>query len=142
MLAEQQSVRAYPSPYGINAAHLLGYLSPITEDELDAGRGQDDDPRSTAPPSVGRAGVEKQYDAYLRGMPGYKRVAVDSMGRVLGDSGEVAGPRRRHPGHLDRRQGPGASSSSSSRQTIKTARADLRPGHRTATTSPTPAPSW
>ena len=40
---------------------------------------------------VGRAGLEKEYDKYLRGTPGYKQVAVDSMGRVLGDSGEVAG---------------------------------------------------
>jgi penicillin-binding protein 2 len=39
--------------------------------------------------SVGRAGIEKQYDAWLRGMPGYRSVAVDSMGRVLGDDGEV-----------------------------------------------------
>ena len=39
---------------------------------------------------VGRAGLEKQYDRCLRGLPGYKRVAVDSMGRVLGDAGEVA----------------------------------------------------
>jgi penicillin-binding protein 2 len=38
---------------------------------------------------VGRAGVEKSYDSYLRGTPGYKKVAVDSMGRVLGDSGEI-----------------------------------------------------
>ena len=39
---------------------------------------------------MGRAGLEKHYDAWLRGMPGYKRVAVDSMGRVLGDDSEVA----------------------------------------------------
>ena len=41
--------------------------------------------------SVGRAGVEKEYDRWLRGMPGYKSVAVDSMGRVLGDDSEVQG---------------------------------------------------
>ena len=40
---------------------------------------------------VGRAGVESKYDRYLRGSPGFQRVAVDSMGRVLGDSGEVQG---------------------------------------------------
>ena len=40
---------------------------------------------------MGRAGVEKEYDRWLRGMPGYRSVAVDSMGRVLGDDGEVAG---------------------------------------------------
>ena len=40
---------------------------------------------------MGRAGVEQEYDRWLRGMPGYRTVAVDSMGRVLGDDGEVAG---------------------------------------------------
>ncbi len=89
VLAEAQSVRAYPAPFGINAAHLLGYLSPITEGELEAAK--DDGDRSVNGASdVGRAGLEKQYDAWLRGMPGYKRVAVDSMGRVLGDDSEVA----------------------------------------------------
>lgn len=90
VLAEQQSVRAYPRPFGINLAHVLGYLSPITEAEFD--RAQENGDRSVnGASSVGRAGVEKQYDRWLRGMPGYKSVAVDSMGRVLGDDGEVAG---------------------------------------------------
>ena len=35
VLAEQQTVRNYPRPFGINLAHVLGYLSPITEDEYD-----------------------------------------------------------------------------------------------------------
>ncbi len=90
VLAESTSVRAYPSPYGINAAHLLGYLSPITEEELDEAEAEQDTSVHGAS-VVGRAGVEKQYDEYLRGRPGYKRVAVDSQGRVLGDSGEVEG---------------------------------------------------
>jgi len=90
VLAESQSVRAYPSPYGINAAHLLGYLSPITEEELDEAEAENDTSVHGAS-VVGRAGVEKQYDRYLRGSPGFQRVAVDSMGRVLGDSGEVQG---------------------------------------------------
>jgi penicillin-binding protein 2 len=90
VLAESTSVRAYPSPYGINAAHLLGYLSPITEEELDEAE-EEGDTSVHGASVVGRAGVEKQYDKYLRGEPGYKRVAVDSMGRVLGDSGEVEG---------------------------------------------------
>jgi penicillin-binding protein 2 len=90
VLVDQQNVRAYPSPYGINAAHLLGYLSPITEDELDAAEAKDDTSVHGAS-VVGRAGLEKQYDKYLRGYPGYKRVAVDSMGRVLGSTGETEG---------------------------------------------------
>ena len=54
-------------------------------------------PASTTTPSlnaastVGRAGVEQEYDRYLRGRPGYQRVAVDSMGRVLGNDGKTPG---------------------------------------------------
>ena len=90
VLVQAENVRAYPSPYGINAAHLLGYLSPITEAELDQAE-SDADTSVHGASVVGRAGVEKRYDRYLRGYPGYKKVAVDSMGRVLGDSGEVTG---------------------------------------------------
>ncbi|MEO7942815.1 MAG: penicillin-binding protein 2 [Marmoricola sp.] len=88
VLAQQESVRAYPSPYGANGAHVLGYLSPITEGELDEADKDGDDSVNGAS-VVGRAGVEKAYDQWLRGKPGYKSVAVDSMGRVLGDSGEI-----------------------------------------------------
>ena len=104
---EQQSVRAYPAPYGVNARARARLPQPDHRGRVDAGRGGRRHARSTAPRSVGRAGVEKEYDAWLRGMPGYKQVAVDSMGRVLGDAGEVAGAARRHPGHLHRREGPG-----------------------------------
>ncbi|GAA1918736.1 penicillin-binding protein 2 [Nocardioides marmoribigeumensis] len=90
VIVERQNVRAYPSPFGINAAHVLGYLSPITKDELDRAEAKGDESVHGAS-VVGRAGLEKEYDAYLRGFPGYKNVAVDSMGRVLGDSGEVKG---------------------------------------------------
>ena len=88
VIAEQQTVRAYPAPFGVNLAHVLGYLSPITEDELDHAEEQQDGSLNGAS-RVGRAGVEQQYDRWLRGMPGYQRVAVDSMGRVLGDDGVV-----------------------------------------------------
>jgi penicillin-binding protein 2 len=88
VVADQQSVRAYPSPFGINAAGLLGYLSPITADELDEADKADDTSLNGAS-VVGRAGVEKTYDQWLRGIPGYQKVAVDSMGRVLGDAAQV-----------------------------------------------------
>ena len=90
VIAEQQSVRAYPRPFGINLAHVLGYLSPITEEEYDEAR-TDGDRSVNGASSVGRAGIEKQYDLWLRGMPGYRRVAVDSMGRVLGEEEEIPG---------------------------------------------------
>ena len=125
VLADKQSVRAYPQPFGVNAAHLLGYLSPITEDELDAAEAADDNSVNGAS-SVGRAGVEKQYDAWLRGMPGYRRVAVDSMGRVLGeDSASLGRPGDTLVTSLDARvQGVVERELD---QTIQTARATVDP---------------
>ena len=87
VLAQQENVRAYPSPFGINAAHALGYLSPITGGELEEAEAEEDTSVNGAS-VVGRSGVEKTYDSYLRGEPGYTRVTVDSLGRVLGESGE------------------------------------------------------
>jgi len=88
VLVDSQSARSYPRPFGVNAAHLLGYLSPITADELAEAKARHDTSLRGAS-VVGRSGLEKEYDRYLRGRPGYQRVAVDSMGRVLGDSGKV-----------------------------------------------------
>ncbi len=87
VVVDRGTVRSFPAPYGVSAAHLLGYLSPVTSDELEVARTADD--RSLNGASlVGRAGIEKEYDAWLRGQPGYERIAVDSRGRVLGDGGE------------------------------------------------------
>ena len=69
---------------------MLGYLSPITSDEYDEAQ-RDSDTSVNGASVVGRAGVEQEYDRWLRGMPGYRSVAVDSMGRVLSDGGAVAG---------------------------------------------------
>ncbi len=53
--ADQQNVRSYPSPFGVNAAHLLGYLTPITADEYDQAQ-SDADPTLNAASLVGRDG--------------------------------------------------------------------------------------
>jgi penicillin-binding protein 2 len=86
--AEAHKVRAYPSPFGVNAAHVLGYISPITEDEVEAAE-QAGNHRLTPRSLVGRAGLEKQYDRFLRGHAGVREVVVDSMGRVLGEQSET-----------------------------------------------------
>ena len=88
VVVDQQSVRTYPRPYGINAAHVLGYLSPITKDELEAAEDSGDTSVNGAS-VVGRAGVEKEYDAWLRGQPGYERVKVNANGEVIGDEGDL-----------------------------------------------------
>lgn len=92
VVVDRQSVRQYPQPYGVNAAHVLGYNSPITKEELEAAEAAGDSSVNGAS-VVGRAGVEKEYDEWLRGQPGYQQVAVDSKGRVREDvSGLAAQP--------------------------------------------------
>ncbi len=86
--AEQQYVRAYPEPYGVNASHVLGYLSPVTAEEYDAAQGADDKTLNSAS-TVGRSGLERQYDEDLRGVPGSQGVTVDSLGRVIGQAPDV-----------------------------------------------------
>jgi penicillin-binding protein 2 len=86
ILAQKENIRAYPSPFGVNGAQLLGYLSSITKDEYDRAKAEDDQTLNGAS-LVGRAGVEKTYDRYLRGVPGSQTLTVDSRGRVLGEAG-------------------------------------------------------
>jgi len=79
-----QAVRNYPAPYGANMAHILGYLGPITQAELDAEKlkfpnGQ---VALSSTDLVGRAGLEATYNSLLRGKPGVTTLAVDRAGIV------------------------------------------------------------
>ncbi|SNT47987.1 penicillin-binding protein 2 [Actinomadura meyerae] len=85
--AQIQAVRDYPEPDGAGAAQVLGYLQPVTQEELDKRKGLKVTGYSGVD-LVGRAGLEAQYDAALRGEPGYRRVLVDSQGRVTGTAEE------------------------------------------------------
>ncbi|NHC45104.1 penicillin-binding protein 2 [Motilibacter aurantiacus] len=86
--AEQQSVRDYAGGgVGANAAHAVGYLGPVTEEEVEQAKA-DGRPLQSSD-LVGRAGLEKQYDAYLRGTPGIRQLAVDSQGGVTGTISET-----------------------------------------------------
>ncbi len=87
--AEQRYVRAYPKPYGVNASHVLGYLSPVTAEEYDAAR-RSGDRSINSGSTVGRSGLERQYDRDLRGLPGSQGLTVDSLGRVMGEGEDVA----------------------------------------------------
>ncbi|HEY3508592.1 MAG TPA: penicillin-binding protein 2 [Kribbella sp.] len=88
--ADSQTLRAYPEPFKVNAAHILGYLSPITTEELEAmdKAGQDSVPHRSD--LVGRAGIERSYDKLLRGTPGEKDVIVDAVGYTTGIQKQTA----------------------------------------------------
>lgn len=84
IIAQLEAVREYPQPFDANMAHLLGYLGPVSQDQLDA-QGETSDPaRLRSRDIVGRTGLESQYDLDLRGIPGITTLAVDTVGRVTG----------------------------------------------------------
>lgn len=69
-----QSVRSYPD--GKSVSHLIGYMGEVTDDDLSEGS-------SYLPGDlIGKIGVEKFYENYLRGVDGARQVEVDSFGRV------------------------------------------------------------
>ncbi len=76
------SIRNYPGNAGVNAAHLLGYIGPLTEDDLSGANGRS----YFRSESIGKAGLEIQYDEYLRGTPGIKTVIVDRKEAVTSTS--------------------------------------------------------
>ncbi|XVQ09174.1 penicillin-binding protein 2 [Spirillospora sp. CA-255316] len=87
--AQVQAVREYPRPEGAGAVQALGYLQPVTQEELDKRKGAKFTGYSGVD-LVGRDGLEATYDADLSGEPGLRRVLVDSQGRVTGTASEQA----------------------------------------------------
>lgn len=82
--ARQHAIRDYPG--GKNAAQTLGYLQPVTQEELE----ERDELRTrfSGVDRVGRGGLEATYDQQLRGTSGLERLTVDNHGRVTGTLNE------------------------------------------------------
>ncbi|GGZ71748.1 penicillin-binding protein 2 [Streptomyces echinoruber] len=80
--AEPEAVRRYPSPGGANTAQVLGYLGPVTDQEIQQAKNTDSPYLRSD--QVGRSGLERQYDKQLRGKAGVTRYEVDNLGRVIG----------------------------------------------------------
>jgi penicillin-binding protein 2 len=82
--AEPTAVRRYPSPYGATTSQVLGYLGPVTDEEVAAS--EDSDSPLLRSDQIGRSGLENFYDSYLRGVAGVTEYEVDRFGRVLDES--------------------------------------------------------
>ncbi|WP_234535960.1 penicillin-binding protein 2 [Streptomyces shenzhenensis] len=80
--AEPEAVRRYPGPGKSNTAQVLGYLSPVTDDEIQ--QAKDTSSPYLRSDMVGRSGLEREYDKELRGKAGVTRYEVDNLGRVIG----------------------------------------------------------
>ena len=66
--------------YGASLAHVIGYVSEINEEELSNKKVYKD---YSPGDYIGKYGLEKTYEKYLRGIDGEKRVEVDAMGREV-----------------------------------------------------------
>lgn len=80
---EIDSLRNYP--YKDAAAHVLGYIGQISEDELTnknwAGYKSGD--------LIGKIGIEREYERLLRGTNGKELVEIDSMGKIVRKLGQT-----------------------------------------------------
>jgi penicillin-binding protein 2 len=75
-------VARYPQPNGANPAQVLGYLGPITAQQMK----QQHLPTTgfAGVDLVGQAGLEAQYNQDLQGTPGQQVLSVNSAGQQLG----------------------------------------------------------
>ena len=81
------AIRSYPGYGELNAAHMLGYIGPLTEGDLAGENGR----TYFRSEYIGKAGLEIQYDEFLRGTPGIKTFTVDRKESVT-DTRKVTNP--------------------------------------------------
>jgi penicillin-binding protein 2 len=78
-------LREYTYANGAMLSHILGYVGETSDHDLD----QPEFAELTGNTHVGKDGVERQYDAYLRGEDGLRQVEVSASGkpvRVINDA--------------------------------------------------------
>ncbi len=78
-----EPTRTYP--LGHCAANVLGYISEISESELSSKKDRD----YGLGDFVGRSGIEKQYELYLRGVKGSQVVIKDNLEKIQRVESEI-----------------------------------------------------
>ncbi len=79
-----QTVTLPTYPGGTLAAHVLGYTGEVTADDEKVNAALSDSD------TIGRAGLEAQYDAALRGVDGKQVVRLNPQGSVVAEGADVA----------------------------------------------------
>lgn len=74
---ELQPQRYYP--LGKTLAHVLGYVGEISPKQLEK---EEFSSKYRPGDIIGKGGLEQYYDEFLRGKDGYRKVLVDSRGRI------------------------------------------------------------
>ena len=66
-------------PYEEEASHILGYVSPVTSDDLSKNNSYDQNE------VIGRTGIEQAFEKYLRGTDGIKQVDISVDGQITNE---------------------------------------------------------
>jgi penicillin-binding protein 2 len=76
--------------FGSWAAHLFGYMNEVGAEEIDRVNGEVGEGQLAYQPgdNIGRRGLERRWEAELRGMDGRRRVVVDAKGNAKGEKME------------------------------------------------------
>ena len=74
VIVEVEPQRTYPT--STFAAHLLGYVREVSDEQMKQGRYRRGD-------MIGQSGLERLLDEYLRGRDGGERIEVDAYGRPV-----------------------------------------------------------
>ena len=74
VIIEVEPQRVYPT--STFAAHLLGYVREVSEEQMKQGRYRRGD-------MIGQSGLERLLDEYLRGKEGGEQIEVDALGRPV-----------------------------------------------------------
>jgi penicillin-binding protein 2 len=79
----QASIRTYP--YGNLAAHILGNLGRLTEEQV-----ADEQHYGSYGPSdlLGQSGLELEYERFLHGVKGYRKLLLNAAGELIRPLGE------------------------------------------------------
>ena len=84
LVIQAEPKRLYPA--GKAVAHLVGYVSEVTESDLSADRY----PGAGLGSIVGKAGLEQEYDDTLRGSEGVRYIEVNARGRLVREEASSA----------------------------------------------------
>jgi penicillin-binding protein 2 len=84
LVIQSEPKRLYPA--GKAVAHLVGYVSEVTESDLTANRF----PGAGLGSIVGKAGLEREYDDTLRGAEGVRYIEVNARGRLVREEASTA----------------------------------------------------
>ncbi len=88
ILTEAGLSRHYPD--GFNTAHVVGYVGPVSERDLEAL--ERPDPLLRIPRfQIGKNGVEQRLEEMLRGEAGQLRLEISAAGRVMRELGRIEG---------------------------------------------------